>query len=290
LSPPAVRLILRVRLLKFMNSIRGISDLSSKGRDLPEVGELVIATVTEVFDKGAYVILDEYPNVSGYVPIGEVSSTWVHNIRDYLKEGRKVVLKVIRVDKSKRYVDLSLRRVSNKERKDKLLEWKRFNRGLKLLELLSQKTGISLEDLKSQIVDKFVDYFGDVLAGFEEAARFGLAPIVNAGIPRDLAEVIVDLAKDNIELKEVKVSAILHLSSNASDGILRIIEALKAAKESLDSIKGVKYRIYAIGAPRYRIDVSAKDYKVAEDSLKMAIDSALNKISSLGGSGSFKRV
>ncbi|MEM1549663.1 MAG: translation initiation factor IF-2 subunit alpha [Candidatus Methanomethylicia archaeon] len=264
--------------------------MSFKVRDLPEVGELVIATVNEVFDKGAYVTLDEYPNVNGYVPIGEVASTWVHNIRDYLKEGRKVVLKVIRVDKSKKYVDLSLRRVSDKERKDKLLEWKRFNRGLKLIELLSEKTGMSLDDIKSEVVEKFIENFGDVLAGFEEAARFGLSPIVNAGIPRDLAEVIVDLAKDNIELKEVKVSAILQLSSNASDGLLHIIEALNAAKNAIESMRGVKYRIYAIGAPKYRIDISAKDYKVAEEALKIAVDAALNKISSLGGHGSFRRV
>jgi translation initiation factor 2 subunit 1 len=206
--------------------------LSVKGRDLPEVGELVIATVTEVFDKGAYVNLDEYSNVSGYVPIGEVASTWIHNIRDYLKEGRKVVLKVIRVDKSK----------------------------------------------------------GDVLGGFEEAARFGLAPIVNAGVPRDLAEYIVDLAKENIELKEVKVAAILQLTSEASDGIVRIIEALKAAKMKAESIGGVKCRIYSVGAPRYRVDISARDYKVAEEALKTAVDATLHTISSLGGSGSFKRV
>jgi translation initiation factor 2 subunit 1 len=264
--------------------------LSVKGRDLPEVGELVIATVTEVFDKGAYVSLDEYSNVSGYVPIGEVASTWVHNIRDYLKEGRKVVLKVIRVDKSKRYVDLSLRRVSDKERKDKLLEWKRFNRGEKLLELLSQKAGVDLNYLKSEVAPKLASAFGDVLGGFEEAARFGLAPIVNAGVPRDLAEYIVDLAKENIELKEVKVAAILQLTSEASDGVMRIIEALKAAKMKAESIGGVKCRIYSVGAPRYRVDISARDYKVAEEALKAAVDAALHTISSLGGSGSFKRV
>ncbi|MCX8169393.1 MAG: translation initiation factor IF-2 subunit alpha [Candidatus Methanomethylicia archaeon] len=264
--------------------------MALRTRDLPEVGELVIATVTKVFDKGAYVFLDEYPDVNGYVPIGEVSSTWVHNIRDYLKEGRKVVLKVIRVDKSKMYADLSLRRVSDKEKKDKLLEWKRVNRGLKLLELLSQRTNVNLDEIQSEITPKLVKTFGDVLAGFEEAARFGLSPIVNAGIPRSIGEIIVDLAKEYIELKEFKVCAILSLSCNADDGIIRIMESLKAAKDALDSFGNVKYRIYAIGAPRYRIDVSAKDYKIAEEALKVAINAVLNKIRLLGGSGSFKRV
>ncbi|MEM3615141.1 MAG: translation initiation factor IF-2 subunit alpha [Candidatus Methanomethylicia archaeon] len=264
--------------------------MSFKRRDLPEIGDLVIATVNEVFDKGAYVTLDEYSDVSGYVPIGEVSSTWVHNIRDFLKEGRKVVLKVIRVDKGKRYVDLSLRRVSDREKRDKLLEWKRFNRGEKLLELLSKRMGEDLDHVHSTIAKKLIDSFGDVLAGFEEAARFGAAPLVNAGIPSDVAEIIVDLAKESIELKESRVSAIIQLNSNASDGVLRIIEALNAAYESIRSFGNVKCRIYSIGAPRYRIDVSARDYHVAEEALKKALDSALDRISSLGGSGSFKRV
>ncbi len=43
----------------------------------PEVGDLVVATVTRVEDYGAYVKLDEYAGIEGLVHISEISTTWV---------------------------------------------------------------------------------------------------------------------------------------------------------------------------------------------------------------------
>jgi predicted RNA-binding protein with RPS1 domain len=49
-------------------------------KEFPEVGELVIGDVTDVFPYGAFVKLDEYDKV-GMIHIKEISSAWVKNIR-----------------------------------------------------------------------------------------------------------------------------------------------------------------------------------------------------------------
>ncbi|MCD6154366.1 MAG: translation initiation factor IF-2 subunit alpha [Candidatus Verstraetearchaeota archaeon] len=260
-----------------------------KRRTIPEIGELVIATVKVVFDKGAYVTLDEYPTVDGYVPIGEVSSSWVHNIRDFLKEGRKTVLKVIRVDQAKKHVDLSLRRVNEKERREKLLEWKRAQRAEKLLELAAKRLGKTLDDAYISAGWIMEDAFGEIFTGFEEAAAKGVKPLLKAGVPEEWAEVIAALAESYVELPEVKVSGILQLVSTAPDGILRIKKALI---EALSSLRGfeVSCKIYSAGAPKYRIDIVAKNYHIAEAALNRLIKKALDTISSLNGTGSFTRL
>ena len=66
----------------------------------PEVGDLVVATVRRIVDYGAYVHLDEYGK-EGLLHISEISSSWVRNIRDHVREGQKVVLKVLRVNPEK---------------------------------------------------------------------------------------------------------------------------------------------------------------------------------------------
>jgi translation initiation factor 2 subunit 1 len=91
----------------------------------PDVGDLAIATVKRVVDYGAYVRLDEYEGIEGLVHISEISTTWVKNIREHVREGQKLVLKVLRVDRERGQVDLSLRRVTGREKTDKMLEWKR---------------------------------------------------------------------------------------------------------------------------------------------------------------------
>ena len=66
----------------------------------PEIGDFVIATIQKITDYGAYVMLDEYEK-QGLLHVSEVSSGWVRNIRDFVREGQKTVLKVLRVDAQK---------------------------------------------------------------------------------------------------------------------------------------------------------------------------------------------
>ena len=46
----------------------------------PEEGELVVATIKTVKQNGAYVDLDEYQGIEGFIFIGEIASGWVKNI------------------------------------------------------------------------------------------------------------------------------------------------------------------------------------------------------------------
>src|SRR6266480_2960343 len=94
----------------------------------PEVGDLVVATVKRVEDYGAYVKLDEFAGIEGLVHISEMATTWVRNIRDHAREGQKLVLKVLRVNPQRNQIDLSLRRVTGREKSEKLLGAKKIRR------------------------------------------------------------------------------------------------------------------------------------------------------------------
>ena len=71
--------------------------MSTEMQELPEVGEIVIASITKVSDHGAYVTLDEYNNVQGFLHISEIAPGWVRTIGRYVKAGEKKVLLVKKV-------------------------------------------------------------------------------------------------------------------------------------------------------------------------------------------------
>lgn len=61
-----------------------------KREPLPDENELVICTISRVFSHGAFAKLDEYNGREGFIHISEIASTWIKNIRDFVKEGQKL--------------------------------------------------------------------------------------------------------------------------------------------------------------------------------------------------------
>ena len=255
---------------------------------LPEPWELILATVVRIVPYGAYVTLDEYDNAEGLLHISEISSRWVKNIRDHVKEGEKTVLKVLRVDPSKIHIDLSLRRVSERERRAKLLQWKQENRGRKFLDMAAKKMETSSEQAYETIGVPLENHFGSIYSGLEKAIAEGESVLVKSGIPLESAEILMALIKGKIRVPQVKISGILELKSNKPDGISILKKAFTKAL-GLKKPNNADIKISVIGAPNYRIQVLAESYKVAENLLDKAVKSAIKIVEDGDGEGRFIR-
>jgi len=65
-----------------------------KKEGFPEEDELVMCTITKVQFHSVFANLDDYGK-NGMIHISEVSPGRIRNIRDFVKEGKKVVCKVL---------------------------------------------------------------------------------------------------------------------------------------------------------------------------------------------------
>ncbi len=258
-----------------------------KRKPLPEVGELVVGTIKKVFEYGAYVTLDEYDGMEAYLPWSEVSSRWIRNIKDYLREGQKIVAKVIRMNRKRKQIDISLKRVTEGERRRKMLEWKRAVKADKILELAAEKLGKTKEEAYREAGWKLEDYYGEIYAGLEEAVLRGVEALKEAGVPDEWAVVLKELADKHITIKKVKIKGVFTIQVLKPNGVEIIKEALKKAREKLP--ENVSVRIYTIGAPRYVVEVTATDYKIAEKVLSQIVKTVTKTIQSHGGIVEFNR-
>ncbi len=257
-----------------------------KRQKLPVVNDLVICTVTDISSHGAFVALDEYQGNEGFIHISEVASTWIKNIRDFVKKGQKTVAKVLSVDPKKGHVDLSLRRVGEAQKKNKRQEWKRAQKADKLLELAAGAINKTLDEAYEKVGFKLEDEFGEIYAGFEEIALSGAEAAKSIGLPQEWIEPLTKVATENVVPSKVKITGYLDLRCTLPNGIEVIKEALINAREDKADVKmDVRYT----KSPRFSVALVAPDYKVAEESLKRYADKVLEIIKSKGGVGEFVR-
>ena len=249
----------------------------------PETGDLVVCTVTQVVDFGAFVALDEYAGKQGLIHISEVASGWIKYIRDHVREGQKIVCKVLNVDRSRHHIDLSLKDVNEHQRREKIQEWKADQKAWKWLQMAYEGRP---DDLK-RVSDALMEAYNSLYLAFEETAIIGAEALADASLPGDDVNIIEKLAKENVKIPSVEISGYVDLTSPAPDGIEVIKKALKQARKVKD--KDVMLTITYVGAPRYRIHVKAPDYKQAESVLKKSAQSIVKHIEQHGGEGAFHR-
>jgi translation initiation factor 2 subunit 1 len=251
---------------------------------LPEEGEIVIATVTQVTGHGAYVTLDEYNNMTGFLHISEIATGWIRNIERYIRPKQKAVLKVIRANKVRGEVDTSLKQVSGEERKSKLIEVKKNDKAATFLDFIKSKLKLTDETVK-EIEDVLLQKYDYVYDAFEAVSRKGLDAIQNINLSPEIKNAIEEASK-RIPVPVVEISGIMEIILKKPNGI----EIIKSTLANAEGSKGgANSTITYIGAPRYRIVVTAENFKVAEKFMNNTVEKLRANIEKQHGTFNFVR-
>jgi len=237
-----------------------------KKTGFPQDEEFVLCTVTGVNPHSVFCTLDEYGGRTGMIHISEVAPGRIRNIREFVQEGKKVVCKILQVNKEKGHIDLSLRRVNEGQKRTKLNQIKQEQLAEKIIEYAAKQNGESPLALYNKLSEKLVPTYGTIFAGLEQAAtdQLDLETIVD----KKIAKLLADAVKARIKPPEVKIGGDLKLTSYAPNGIQEIRDSLALAVKA-----GIKVRY--VGAGTYHFEVIAEDYKTAEKILKDGLDPVL---------------
>ena len=248
----------------------------------PKPGDLVVGVVKRVERYGAYLDLIEYPGWEGFVHISEISLKWIRNIRDYLRENQRGVFKVLRVDERANQADVSLRRVSQKEREWKMLEWKRKQRLMRILSILAERTGRSEEELRKLIVEPTMKRGLSLYDVFLDALDQGRLPSWMK-LDKQLAQQLLELIRQEIRLKQVVVKGTLIMTVPRGDGVEIIRKAVEKGLKQAG--KGERIMITSIGSPRYLVRVEAEDQEKGRELVRRVAEACLSIVRDAGGRG-----
>jgi translation initiation factor 2 subunit 1 len=257
----------------------------SRARGFPEDGELVVCTVKSVKNFGAFVTLDEYDEKEGFVHVRDVTTGWVKYIRDFIREGQKIVCKVLGVDSSKGHIDLSLKSVNEHQKREKIQQWKNEKKAEKLMEIVAERMAVTVDDAYLSFGNKVLETY-ETLYGAFEAVAASVEEFMSEFSTGKWMDIFVEVAKENVTLPYVQIEGILELRSSAPNGVDLIKNAMKKGEKAA---KDANVVIQYVGAPRYRVVITADDYKEAEDIMKTVSSAVIDDLVKAGGEAALKR-
>lgn len=249
----------------------------------PEEGDLLVCTVKDVRENGAYLNLDTYEGRRGFVFIGEVAAGWVKNIRSHLRVGQRVVARVIQIKKDRQRVELSIKSVSEERKRDTLQAWKNKKRAEQIMRVAAERVGWG-EDKSAVVCDEMEEIFGTLYGALEECTISDTA-LADAGFSGDdWMTVVTELAVENIVPPFVEIRGEFDIQVWGPEGVNAIREALLAAEACALDLEEVTLTCHYDGAPHYRVDIRAPDYQAAESVWEAAQKAVSDSMSSVDGS------
>ena len=264
----------------------------------PREGEFVVSKVTEVQKQYVYVNLIDYEgseydeNARGMIHISEISSRWIKNIRNFVRIGQRVVLRVLRVDVNKGHVDLSLRRVNSAQKENRIKEWKYALKYENLLQFLTEAEGIDITldkayELIGFPVLEIYDSYQETIESLKENGEEILSQL--DGMTDDMTKAFLKIIEENVSISTVSISGRVKLSFTSENGIAQIKESLIEASKVIEQKETRNININYIAAPFYRLEVVSKDYLDAENILSDALEIIEQKTEKYNGTFEFIR-
>lgn len=194
--------------------------------------------VEKVHENGAYVVLLEYDNMEGLILSTEVTKKRVKSVNKFLKIGKLETMMVIRVDREKRYIDLSKKKVQPNEA---LEAEKRFKKA-KMVHIILKQTAAKLNTKLIRLYEKFG---WDLYKKFNNDAYDSFRMIMNdpesVFSKIDISETEKKVLQDNISKKmapsAVKLRAVFELTCFTYEGVDALKEALLVSKKEISEEK-----------------------------------------------------
>jgi len=272
---------LKLTVYLFISSIIVLGETLVKRKGLPEMNELLICTTSKITPFAAWCTIEEYSGLEGMIHISQVAGKWVRDIRTFVKPNKQYVVKVVSIDKEKNLINLSLKRVSRQDERDKWNEYRKEQRAEKILEQAAKEMNKTLDQTYEEIGFLLQDKFGELFVAFEKIKK---SPEVLAKLDVDKkwSDVLISTIEKNFVEKEIVLKAEIKLESYSNDGIERIKKLLGELEEKS------KAKIRYISAPKYRIEIKTKNPKQDTRNLANHIEKILEQGKKMDIKGSYE--
>ena len=254
-------------------------------KEFPQNGEVVVCKITKILEYGVFAELLEYEGLNGFVHISQVASSWVKNIRNFVKENQIRAAQVMHIDFEKGQIDLSLTKVSAGTQRAKIDAWKSLKRNQKLLEILANEKKSNFETVWKEIAEPLLQNYDGLQEAFTEIVIKGESAA--KGVSDKWKPALIEILQKNIEIPKRTVRGTVTVSSEKANGV----EVLKAAMiKARDSQKQGKVELNYLGSGKWDLRATSNDFKSAEKALNTVAETLENLLKAESGKSVFEKI
>ena len=214
-----------------------------------EEGDLVLCTVEKIVGTIVFVNIDGEKK-QGSIVLSEIAPGRIRNLRDYVVPKKKIVCKILRISSER--VDLSLRRVTQNEKKQIVEE---YSQEKSYENILKSILGNNSEQITNKIKEK------ESLYNFFEQVKKNpdiLEKLVGEANSKRIMQII---SKEKTKKSLIKKE--FSLTSTKPNG-------LELIKELLENIKD--FEINYLAAGKFSIKTQSEDPKKEEKKLRIILE------------------
>lgn len=205
-----------------------------------EEGDIVLCKVTNISKANVFVDIENGKG-EGSIVMSEIASGRIKNLREYVVPKKKIVCKILRISGNR--IELSLRRVNQKEREERLNQEKQERSYKSVIKAIAKDEAKDIIK-KIQEKDSVYDFIKESIENSKQLEKV-------AG--KDIATKILKIIKDQKQTTTL-IKKEFTLKSTSPEGIKIIKEILIPEEDK------IKY----LSAGKYSLKISDKDKKTAD--------------------------
>ena len=200
-------------------------------------GDNVLCTVQKIEGTTVFVKIED--NEDGTIVVSEIAPGRIRNLREYVVPNKKIVCKILRIDG--RNINLSLRRVIEKERKEVLDKYEKEKTALSILKSVLKEKAISVADSIKKHEKSIYNFLQSCKTNIKSIEKY---------TGKEEAERICSILQEKKE-KKVEVKKEFLLKSEMPNGLILIKKILS------------NFEVSYLGSGKFTLKIVAEDYKKA---------------------------
>jgi translation initiation factor 2 subunit 1 len=238
-------------------------------KKFPDVDDLVMCKIIEIFNDGAYVILEEYNNIKGLLLCTEISRKRVNYVTRLIKEGKEEVLRVKTIDKEKGFIDLSKKSVKAEEVEQFKEKYAKSKAVHVIMKILSKKCNIPIDKLYKEITWPLYKNYEHAYDAFKLALNKFDEVFKDTKMTEPVKKELMEILRQRMKPKPVNIKSDFIVRCDEFEGIDAIKFALMEGEKK--STKNIPIKFKIISSPLYECSIETINKKEGLDVMGEAL-------------------